>query len=420
MTEITNSENITIGRQTIHEKKKKFVVCGGGSSAHTLIPLLQDSIFDVSIYTSKPDKWQREITVEQHDTNGNIVRTITGGLKTATDNPQEVIPTADYIVLCMPVHQYRVCLNNIAQYIDKEKTVFVGTIYGQGGFNWMIDEIKHKYKINNIVSFAFGLLPWICRIIEYGHIGITYGPKKLNYAACNPKSYFKQLNEELFDPITYRWFGVGHTMQSDNFLSLTLSVDNQIIHTSRCYGLYKVYGQTWDKKEDVPMFYKDYDQTSADLLMNLDIDYSKIRKRIIEKYPYKNFEYMLDYLALERFSYQTHNTDIIESFVNSQTLTSIATPVVQNNCGKWEIDRNHRFFLDDIYYGVCIAKWIAEKMEIEVPTIDNILHWAQQIRNEKIIDNENKLMLDSPDIYSVYKSGIPYYYGYNKYEDIID
>jgi len=123
--------------------------------------------------------------------------------------------------------------------------------------------------------------------------------------------------------------------------------------------------------------------TAKNLIYEKDIDYSKIRKRIIEKYPYKNFEYMLDYLALERFSYQTHNTDIIESFDNSQTLTSIATPVVQNNCGKWEIDRNHRFFLDDIYYGVCIAKWIAEKMEIEVPTIDNILHWAQQIRNEK-------------------------------------
>lgn len=32
--------------------KKKLVICGGGSSAHTLIPLLDGSIFDVSIYTS--------------------------------------------------------------------------------------------------------------------------------------------------------------------------------------------------------------------------------------------------------------------------------------------------------------------------------------------------------------------------------
>ena len=41
--------------------KKQLVVCGGGSSAHTLIPMLADSSFDVSIYTSKPDKWSDNI-----------------------------------------------------------------------------------------------------------------------------------------------------------------------------------------------------------------------------------------------------------------------------------------------------------------------------------------------------------------------
>ena len=35
--------------------KKQLVICGGGSSAHTLIPLLKDSGFDVSIFTSKPE-----------------------------------------------------------------------------------------------------------------------------------------------------------------------------------------------------------------------------------------------------------------------------------------------------------------------------------------------------------------------------
>ena len=37
--------------------KKQLVVCGGGSSAHTLIPMLADSVFEVSIFTSRPDKW---------------------------------------------------------------------------------------------------------------------------------------------------------------------------------------------------------------------------------------------------------------------------------------------------------------------------------------------------------------------------
>lgn len=400
--------------------KKQLVICGGGSSAHTLIPFLKDSIFDVSIYTSRPEKWHKQIDLEWHDPSGKVMGRYSNELKQASSNPQELIPTADYIVLCMPVHQYRVCLKEIAPYINRDKIVCIGTVYGQAGFNWMVNEIKKQQHLTNIVTFAFGLLPWICRIIEYGHIGVTYGGKAVNYAAVEPKPYFNLLNKELFENIGFKWFGKGHTEQSDNFLSLTFSVDNQIIHTSRCYGLYKVYGPTWQHKEDVPMFYRDYDDVSAQLLADLDADYTKIRDRIMAMYPDKNFRHMLDYLALERFSYQSHNTDVKESFVTSQTLVSIATPVVQNADGLWEIDRNHRFFLDDIYYGNCIAKWMAEQLEIETPTIDGILCWAQQLRGEHIIGIDGRLCLDSIDLNAPFKSGLPCYYGYNTLADIIE
>ena len=402
------------------KKKKQLVICGGGSSAHTLIPFLKDSIFEVSIYTSRPERWNKRIDLEWHDPTGKVLGRYFNELKKASSNIQELIPTADYIVFCMPVHKYRVCLQEIAPFINKDKTVFVGTVYGQAGFNWMVDEIKKQQSLDNVVTFAFGLLPWICRIIRYGHIGVTYGAKAVNYAACHPQSYFNQLNEELFENIAFKWFGKGHTEQSDNFLSLTLSVDNQIIHTSRCFGLYKVYGTTWQRKEDVPMFYRDFDDVSAMLLVDLDADYSKIREKIKTMHPEKNFRHMLDYLALERFSYQSQNTDVKESFVTSQTLASIATPTIQNADGLWEIDRNHRFFLDDIYYGNCVAKWMAEKMSIDTPTIDGILHWAQTIRRENIIDDNNRLILDSKDLNTPLKSGIPCYYGFKTIEECVD
>lgn len=400
--------------------KKKLVICGGGSSAHTLIPLLNGSMFDVSIYTSRPEQWHNQIDLEWHNPQGDILGTYSGTLSRASSDAKSLIPEADYIVFCMPVHKYRVALHNIAPYINREKTVFVGTLYGQGGWNWMVDEVKNLYNLHNIVTFAFGLIPWVCRIIKYGQTGVTYGCKAVNYAACSPHEFFPQINEELLDHICYHWFGKGKVEQSDNFLSLTLSVDNQIIHTSRCLGLYKVYGKTWKRREDVPWFYKDYDDISAQLLARLDDDYSQIRNAIKALHPEKDYHYMMDYLALERFSYQSHNTDIKESFITSQTLISIGTPVVQNADGLWEIDRNHRFFLDDIYYGNCIAKWMAEKLNIHTPTIDEILQWAQLVRQETIINEDNHLVLDSPDLREHLKSGIPAFYGFNSIEDCID
>lgn len=400
--------------------KKQLVICGGGSSAHALIPFLKGSFFDVSLYTSQPEKWAKTVELEWHDPSGKVLGDYSGNLKKASSNPAELIPEADYIVFCMPVHRYRVALKEIAPFIDKHKTVFLGTVYGQGGWNWMVDEIKKEYGLTNIVTFAFGLIPWICRIIEYGHKGVTYGCKAVNYAAVSPASYFKQVDEELLEIICYKWFGRGKVEQSDNFLSLTLSVDNQIIHTSRCLGLYKVLGKSWKTKEEVPWFYKDYDDVSANLLADLDKDYTKIRETIKKLYPEKSFKHMLDYLALERFSYQSQNTDVKESFVNSQTLVSIGTPVVKNADGEWEVDRDHRFFLDDIYYGNCIAKWMAEQMRIETLTIDEILHWAQIVRGEQIIDDNNHLILDSPDLNNQLKTGIPTVYGFTSIEECVD
>lgn len=399
---------------------KQLVVCGGGNSAHTLIPLLKDSIFEVSIYTSRPEQWKNTIELEWHNPLGQVMGRYSGDLKKASNNPQELFPAADYVVFCMPVHQYRIALHQIAPYLSKEKTVVLGAVYGQAGWNWMVDEIRKEFGFDNIVAFSFGLIPWVSRLVEYGHRGLTYGCMSENYAAVSPKSYFDQINAEFFEQICYKWFGKGKVDQSENFISLTLSVDNQIIHTARCFGLHKQYGRTWAKKEDVPLFYRTFDDTSAKLMEGLDRDYSKVRETLKFRYPEKNFKHMVDYLTLEYFSHKYWSNDAKDSILSSQTLHSITTPVVQNAQGTWEIDENHRFFLDDIYYGNCIAKWMAEQLDIKTPTIDEILRWAQEVRGERIISEENHLLVDSPDLAKPFKTGIPPVYGFKTIDECVN
>ena len=402
-------------------KKKKLVVCGGGNSSHILIPFLRDSIFDVYVYTSRPSQWSNTINLEWQDANGNLLDTSYGNIILASNNPSELFPDADYVVFCMPVHKYRVALHDIAPYLNKEKEVFLCTLYSQGGWNWMVDEIKKEQGLNNIVTFAFGLIPWICRIKEYGHIGVVYGVSKIaNFAAVYPGHYFRQITNELIKPICENKIVHERVEQSPNFISLTLSADNQIIHTSRCLGLYKVYGKEWDKKEDVPWFYKDWDDLSADILKSIDAEYTLIRNEFKANFKDKDFSYMRDYMELEQFGYNEGITDIKASFTDFGTLDAIATPVALNENGKWQIDRTHRFFLDDIFYGNCIAKWMAEQLNVETPTIDEVLRWAQLMRGEKIISDDNHLLLDSTDLTIPMKTGIPTVYGFKTIEDCVD
>ncbi|MCG8484743.1 MAG: NAD/NADP octopine/nopaline dehydrogenase family protein, partial [Clostridia bacterium] len=114
----------------------------------------------------------------------------------------------------------------------------------------------------------------------------------------------------------------------------------------------------------------------------------------------------------------TSNKTILETFQNSKTLGAIRTPVVEEN-GKWVIDKKHRFFRDDIYYGLCIAKWIAEKLNLKVPHIDDVLIWAQDFLNDRIIENE-KLVISEEMEKNPFKYGVPEVYGFTQVDQIID
>ena len=153
---------------------------------------------------------------------------------------------------------------------------------------------------------------------------------------------------------------------------------------------------------------------------DLDDDYSKVRNRIKQLYPDKDFHYMLNYLNLEHYTYNSSSSDIVDSFVNSPTLQAIRTPVIQDQDGSVEIDKNGRFFMDDIYYGIAIVKWMAELLLIDVPMIDKLLHWAQELRGEHIISEDNHLLLNSLDLVAPMKSGVPCVYGKKTINDIVD
>ena len=102
-------------------KSKKLVVCGGGNSSHILIPFLKDSIFDVYVYTSRPNQWSNTIELEWQDAAGKLLDTACGTIVKASNDPKELFHDADYVVFCMPVHKYRVALHDIAPYLNKER-----------------------------------------------------------------------------------------------------------------------------------------------------------------------------------------------------------------------------------------------------------------------------------------------------------
>lgn len=366
-------------------------IVGGGSSAHLLAVLLAGRGHGVTVLTRRPQAWSQDLELEDGD------RLLTGRIRAAMDNPVVALADADLAILCMPVHQYPNALRWMAPGVRQNPTCIVGTVYGQAGFDWMVKGLAKQTGIMIENYFAIGLLPWIARTRQYGKRAVSYGPKLHNGIACSSEAVFNRLSAEVLDDFSVSYWGMGRFELVPNFITLTLTVDNQIIHPSRCFALTKE-GGVWKSPEDIPYFYRDFDDFSAQILQGVDRDYDAIRRALVACIPSCDNAYMLDYLDLEHWSYGSHNPDIRSSFVNSTTLRDIKPPTVQCPDGLWRLDVNHRFFKDDLAYGLDIALWFAEQLGVEVPHIQTIIDWYER---DIVPLGEGRVASATPEMYGL-------------------
>ena len=360
----------------------KVAIIGGGSSAHVLAVLLSARGHEVRILTSRPNEWVRELSLEAGP------ELIKGCISVATADVREAMSEAVVAFLCMPVHQYPLALRRIAPALADNKDCIVGAVYGQGGFDWMMEDVCKGYNLGSRRYFAIGLLPWIARTKIYGRCGISYGPKFRNSIATSDFETFDFLQENLLNDLSVNYWGCGEFYRVPNFLTLTLTVDNQIIHPSRCYALSRQF-KFWKDETEVPYFYRDFDEESEQVLKGIDDDYTSVRDALVEKYPAFKNDYMLNYLELEHWSYGSHNPDIRASFVNSQTLREIKPPVTKGGDGFLRLDAEHRFFKDDFAFGLEIAQWIGKMMGCEMLHVSGLIEWY----NRQIVPRQKNPIL---------------------------
>jgi len=130
---------------------------------------------------------------------------------------------------------------------------------------------------------------------------------------------------------------------------------------------------------------------------------------------------MLPYFELERLSHNSKHVDIKASFRESSQLALIKTPTVWNSTkGEFILDINCRFFTDDWPYGLLIAKWIAEQLNVQTPFISELLKWSEGLRGEHWVD-ENTGDLDMKYCLAhKFASGIPPSYGIMNVNTILD
>jgi hypothetical protein len=233
--------------------------------------------------------------------------------------------------------------------------------------------------------YGFGLYPFASRIVTFGsHVKILGAKTFVNICITGPRErevvpFFKEL---IATPLEFR--------RQPHFLSCVLSTTNALTHPARMHGIYKDWAgpeTTWDEG-DIPMFYEDMDEYSASSLERLNEEALRIRDAIVRKHPEIDLSGVKS--RLEVFQAYGDNvgdsTSLLTCYRTNLAYKGITAPVERTEVeGKVRCPAGHRYFQDDIPYGLCVFRYLAELVDVPTPEMDALIEWGQEIMRKEYL-----------------------------------
>lgn len=336
----------------------KICICGGGNLGHVVAGFVAaQKKYDVCILTQHPEQWNHELTIEAPEGT-----TFIGRLNGIFHDARQAASDADIILLCLPGYAIHNTLLQIKDYLRPDAAI--GSVVSSTGFFFE--------ALNNLPAsqplFGFQRVPFISRIIEYGHRARLMGYKdSLNMAvehAKNPKQLRDILADMLQTPIQL----LG------SYYEASLSNSNPLLHPSRLYSLWKNWheGLVYDR---IPLFYEEWTEEAAQLYINMDNELQELLKRL--PVTPGSIATVLDYYESTDASSLARKLRSIEAF---KGILAPMKPVE----GGFAPDFQSRYFTEDFPYGLAIVYRLAKEQKIHAPHIERVFLWGRNIMEKNI------------------------------------
>lgn len=350
-------------------------ICGGGSQGHISAGVIGSKPgFDVSILTRRPQLWSNEFKTV--DLTGKEYH---AKLKKITSDPEEVIPQADIVLICLPGYAIREELVKIKPYISQ--IAMIGCAFGGSGFFLQLMDVIGVHA----KGFALQRVPFTGRPKEYGHSATLKGYKP----------YLKVATHNIANPdkvvdLLKIWYNTK-VYPLKHWLEATLSNSNPLLHPCRMRVMFKDW--TPEKVYDrIPYMYNtDWDDESSECWVKCDNELRMIMKKLpmdISEVPS-----ILEYYECKDIHELTQKMQSIEPF------KTVTAHMIETN-GGYKVDTTVRYFIEDIPYGLLLIKAFADITDTPTPAIDDVIFWAQElmgkqyIKNGRIIESELSGELD--------------------------
>ena len=306
---------------------KNVCICGGGAQGTVIAGYLSGKGMSVSVLTSRPNEWSKEILVKTCDG-----KQIESSLCDITDRPEVVIPSADVVLICLPGFLIKDELEKIKPYL--RQTAYVGSVVCSTGFFFEALKILHPSQ----PLWGFQRVPFICRVEHYGHSAHLLGYKTghniaVENVANEEKTLFANEVSRLFD-------GPVHLLK--NYWEASLTNSNPILHTARLYSMFSSWNESTRTDHNI-LFYEEWTDESSDLLIKMDKEFFEILKSVPVSKGY--LPSLLEYYESTDAQSLTQKIRSIKAFKGIKSPMKLVE-------GGWVPDFSNRYFTEDFPYGL--------------------------------------------------------------------
>ena len=333
----------------------KICICGGGSLGHVVAGFIAaQKKHEVCLLTRHPEQWSQDLIIE-----APAETTYSGHLNGLFSNAEQAVSDADIILLCLPGYAIRETLLQIKDYVQSDAAV--GSVVSSTGFFFEAMQLLPASQ----PLFGFQRVPFISRIIEYGHKARLMGYKDSLNLAIERTEHPEQLRDTLADMLQTPIQLLG------SYYEASLSNSNPLLHPSRLYTLWKDWHEG-DIYPRVPFFYEEWTEETAQLYIQMDnelqslLDLLPVRKGSIAT--------VLDYYE------STDAVSLAKKLRSIEAFKGILSPMKQVE-GGYIPDFQSRYFTEDFPYGLAIVHRLTHEKGVPSPTIDMVYDWGTKMLN---------------------------------------
>lgn len=347
---------------------KKICVIGGGNIGTYVAAYSKKHNYNVSLFVHDKNKFSSNIVILDEDKNTEeefLIDLITSDLK-------EAIQDADLIFVTYPSFMFEELNKKLLPFVSQNTNLCF--LPGTGGIEFAFSDCIKK----GVHIFGFQRVPLVARLVEYGkNVHISGKRKCLFLGGINSNkekmNYFKDFLSNLFET---------DCSILPNYLNVTLTPSNPILHTARLFSMFENYKET-DIYERNFLFYEEWDNKSSENLIACDKELQKICKKI--PLDLKNV------ISLPVYYESNDAETLTKKIISIPAFKGLSSPMVKVENG-WKLDFNSRYFTADFPYGLKILIEVGKLFEVETPNMNKIWNWFTNLNliyKEKCFKLEN-------------------------------